>query len=265
MQLIDQRFPDEKEIGLAVCCDWHVGAGTCNYGGIKKWVEMILKKKWYVLILGDLLENATAGSVGSVFEQELTPQKQIEKVVEILEPIKDYIIGSVQGNHSARTVRVAGLDPDQVVAWELKFPHFGYTATGRIQVGSANWIIYGHHLSGGGATAGGKMNALKKMALTMPMADLYVGAHIHSVAADSDRVRRVALNGGSPRMYWHVRHFSGCGSTLDYTGSYAEAKNLPPAVLGQVVHFLGDRVVQRKDPDSMDRYKKPYQREVHLF
>ena len=45
-----------------------------------------------VVVLGDLIDNATQGSKGCVFSQREMPQKQIETIIELLYPIKEKII-----------------------------------------------------------------------------------------------------------------------------------------------------------------------------
>ena len=239
--ILDQRFPDRKEIGLAVCCDWHHGSKTSNLKAIQTWVDMIRDNQWYVLLMGDLTENATLGSVGSVFEQTITPQEQVDEVAEILMPVKDYILGSISGNHGMRTVKLTGLDPDMILAAKLGCPYFGYCVRGRIQVGSAHWVVVGHHGSGGGILKGSKLNMVEKLARIYPMADLYLMAHAHADLHASDSVMHISLNKGKAIQTEQLRRFSGCGSLLAYGGSYAEAKLFPPAAMAQVVHFLGDR------------------------
>jgi hypothetical protein len=263
--LIDQKFPDKKEIGLACCGDWHIGAQTCNEKAVDKWLNAVKQNKWYVLLMGDLTENATRGSVGAVFEQRLTPQEQVKRVIELLTPIKDYIIGGVSGNHGYRTVKECGIDPDEIISWELGVPHFGYTAQGRINVGGeTNWKIVAHHGAGGGVLQGSKLNMIKKLAAIYPMADLYMAGHTHSDVAGSDRVIDISMNRGIHLVY-KTRHFSGTGSLLDYDRSYAEQKLYPPASLAQVVHFLGSREHKTRDSEHPEKYIKPYRRIVHYF
>lgn len=265
--LIDQRFPDNKEIGLACIGDIHYGSQTCNEKALDSWIASVKKNKWYVILMGDLMENATMGSVGSVFEQRLTPQEQLRGIVDKLTPIKDYIIGGVSGNHGARTARVAGIDPDAIISYELGVPHYDYTAVGRIQVGKAHWAIVAHHGAGGGILQGSKLNMVKKLALIYPMADLYLAGHAHSDVSGSDRVFEISIS-GKPRTTGHIRHFSGTGSLLDYVGSYAEQKMFPPANLVQVVHFLGDHIGTH--PTGLvagegETWRKGFRREVFHF
>lgn len=265
MRVFDQQFPDKKKIGLACCGDWHLGAETCDEKAVDSWLDTIQEKEYYVILMGDITENATVGSVGAVFEQSLSPQEQVKLAVEKLSPIKDYIIGGISGNHGQRSKKTAGLDPDEIMCWELGVPYWGYAAMGRIRVGHANWQIFAHHGVGGGALLGSKLNVVaEKMTKIVPMADLYLAGHTHADVSGSDTRLYLSVNAGSTKVRKHQRHFSGTGSLLDYDESYAEGKLLPPASKAQVVHFLGDRFHEYQDGGDYE-YRKPYRREPHYF
>jgi len=219
-------------------------------------------------LLGDLTENALPSSVGSVFEQVYPPEEQLRVAHEILEPIRDYILGGVGGNHGHRTFRVAGVDPDQLICGNLGAPYFGSTCAGRVQVGSAHWRIMAHHGAGGGALLGSKLNVVaEKMTKIYPMEHLYLAGHTHADVAGSDRRKYVNVTSHGVEVKEHIRHFSGTGSLLSYDGSYAEDKLLPPASPVQVVHYLGDRVhrERKRGGTGQNLREMPYRREPHYF
>ena len=260
--LLDFKVPGKpKEIGLAVVCDVHFGADTCHEKGFKAWVARIKKEGWYWLGLGDLTENSLKTSVGDVYTQKYSPQKQLQGVCEILEPIAGHCLGMVAGNHGARTVRAAGIDIDNAIAANLGIKYYTFTVAGRIQIGDTNWRVMGHHTSGGGRTAGGKMNALVRMSEVWPAMNLYLGAHTHASLSYTDTIRRVSIHRSKAFETELIRNYSGCGSALRYAHSYAEAKMYAPASLCQVVHFLGARVNHRADKTKADRWLLPYRRQ----
>ena len=260
--VFDLKLPEKKKIGLAVCCDWHRGSHTCNESAIDRWIKLIKDNGWYVILLGDLTENSLPGSVGDVLRQTMSPDVQVRTTIEKLSPIRDYIIAGCDGNHGARTVRVAGMNPDEQISSGLGVPHFSNIIRGRIKVGVANWKVIGHHCAGGGALMGSKLNVIKKLALIDPMYDLYLGAHTHGDVSGSDVVYGLSLN-GKPKVTKLTRHFSGCGSTLAYEDSYAEAKMLAPAAMCQVVHHLFDKVHRLEDGAAAEAYYMPYIREPY--
>ena len=259
----DVRRPEDNEVGLAVCTDYHVGSKNCDVGAIKKWVQEIKDNGWLVLVLGDICEMSLKTSVGDVYEQVLSPSDQLKEATDLLAPIKDQIIGTIGGNHSQRVVRAVGMDPDAMLADNLGVPYAPFIMQGRIQVGDAHWKVVAHHGAGGGMLIGSKLNMAAKLSKIYPMADLLLVGHGHGDVAGSDVVYDLAINAGSVKQVRHTRHYSMCGSALEYEGSYAEAKMLAPAQMAQMVHYLGSRKHINK---GGERYKvKPFRREVRYF
>jgi len=259
----DFRFPDEEEIGLAVCCDWHLGSKQCDVAAVRDWVNTIKENGWNVLLGGDLLEMSLKNSVGDVYDQQLSPLEQIDIVVDILKPIKDQILHSVGGNHEYRVVKTVGIDPSLLIARELDVGYSPYQAVGRVQVGEAHWKIGLTHGAGGGMLIGSKLNTASKLAKVYPNLDLYLSGHTHTDVSASDTIKDISLNRGRVTETVSVRRFSGCGSLLSYEESYAEAKLMAPAAKAQVVHFLGDR--QRVSSDGVVFQNKSFRREVYHY
>jgi len=260
MKTFDQKFPKADEVILATMGDWHIGSATCDAKAVEDFISKVKKNKALVMMMGDLTENAIVGSVGSIFEQTLTPREQVKEVVRLLSPIKDQIIGGIGGNHGARTQKVAGLNPDEIICWELGVPFFGATAVGRIRVGkSTDWRIMAHHGAGGGALLGSKLNVIaEKMTKIIPIADLYIAGHTHADVAGSDTRPMIGLGSGRVQITRQRRHFSGTGSLLDYDNSYAENMLLPPASKVQIFHHLGQRI--HKSEVGEEKRVKAYKR-----
>lgn len=258
MQTFDQKFPDREEVILATMGDWHIGSRTCDTDAIDDFVRRVKDAGAIVLLMGDLTENSIMGSVGGVMKQTLSPKEQVKEAVRILEPIKDQIIGAIGGNHGARTVKVADIDPDEVMCWELGVPYFGSTAVGRIQVGgNTHWKVMAHHGAGGGALLGSKLNVIaEKMTKIVPMADLYLAGHTHADVAGSDTRPDIDITSGKVLIKTQRRHFSGTGSLLDYQESYAERMLLPPASKVQLFHHLGVRKNISRGGAYIKRYRR---------
>lgn len=261
--MFDIKLPSETEVGLAVVCDYHIGSKNCDIGAIKRWVAEIKTEGWLVLVLGDVMDMSLKTSVGDVYDQTLSPAEQLDEATALLDPIKDQIIGTIGGNHSQRVVRSVGMDPDAMLASNLGVPYEPFITQGRIQVGDAHWKVVAHHGAGGGMMIGSKLNMAAKLSKIYPMADLLLVGHGHGDVCGSDVVYDLALNHGKVKQTRHTRHYSMCGSTLEYEGSYAEAKMLAPAQMAQMCHFLGSRKHVSKGGDY---YKvKPFRRIVRYF
>ncbi len=260
LKVFDHKHTDKDEVILATMGDWHVGAATCDMDAVEDFVGRVKDNGAMVLLMGDLTENAIIGSVGAVFEQIMAPREQVKEVIRILEPIKDQIIGQVGGNHGNRTMKVAGINPDEIICWELQVPYFGHTAAGRIRVGrNTDWRIVAHHGAGGGRLLGSKLNVVsQKLPDIVPMADLYLAGHTHADVAGSDYRTAISLRSGTAQIVRQRRHFSGTGALLDYDGSYAEAMMLPPASKVQVMHYLGvsKHIAREGDEQFVKQYRR---------
>ena len=140
--------------------------------------------------MGDLFDAVTKQSLGNVYEQEYNLKTAKEFLTEELKPIKDKILGSIDGNHEERILKTVGDSPVSDLCYRLGIEYFpSWCAYLYLSVGDRKdykkdkrrtyvYTAYMHHLTGGGATIGGKFNRVKKLQL-MIMADIYCGAHVH--------------------------------------------------------------------------------------
>lgn len=196
MKIFDVILKDFEEIVVLILSDVHIGDMLCDTRRLREFVaEVESKPNVFVIINGDLLDNATIDSKGDSYKQKLTPNEQINKAVEILRPIKDHILVATEGNHEARTSKKAGINLIERVIKELGltkeagyerdvysegayllFVSFGKNR-GR-DTRQTVYAIYGKHGHGGGKRAGSKANALEDMLNTIN-ADIFLHSHTH--------------------------------------------------------------------------------------
>lgn len=165
------------DVNLYIIADVHNGAhGFCKEAFIN-YIERIRKDdKAAVIVLGDLIDNATQGSKGCVYSQRVSPQKQIESIIEMLYPVKDKIIFICSGNHEERTFRQTGSDAMYTICLGLgilekyNYVH-GYIT---IKAGAQTYKIYATH------NIGKSENKLKTMARVYADCDIIAGGHIHT-------------------------------------------------------------------------------------
>lgn len=165
------------EVHLYIAADVHKGAHGFAEKEFKRYVAKIQSDPLaVVIVLGDLIDNATQGSKGCVFSQREMPQKQIESIIHLLYPIKEKIIFFTIGNHEERTFRQTGSDPGYTMCLGLgcldkyNYVH-GYitiTACGK------PYKIYATH------NIGKSESKLKTSARSHPDCDLVIGAHVHT-------------------------------------------------------------------------------------
>jgi len=109
-----------RSIKLYPIADVHLGAKECDLANFRKFLEKIrLSEDSYIVLVGDLINNATRNSVSSIYEETLSPSAQCDLAVELLEPVKDRILGVVSGNHELRSVKDTDLDPTRFICERL--------------------------------------------------------------------------------------------------------------------------------------------------
>ncbi len=179
---------NNKWWNLLILGDFHIGQTACNENEIIKMVKYIQSKpisEHGVLLTGDLIENVHPTSKGSLFEMaHPDPEDQIDIVIEILEPIKKYILLMVDGNHEHRTANATGIDVMKTIATRLGgIPYYGYRAmidlTLKRRKITQTYNIYAEHGCGSiPNTVGGRYNKLAKIQNSI-VADAYIKGHIH--------------------------------------------------------------------------------------
>ena len=168
---------------------------TKKFRDMTKWIKD--KDHAYTFLMGDLFDAVTKQSLGNVYEQEYNLKTAKDYLTEELKPIKDKILGCIDGNHEARIERAVGDSPVYDLSYRLGIEYFpNWCAYLFLAVGKSRYqqdknrpIIYTaflHHMRGGGATPGGKINRLKRLK-GMALADLYCGAHIHLKATFKEK------------------------------------------------------------------------------
>jgi len=177
-----------KEIKLLCLSDFHIGDQLCNLKLIKEVLNEVKESpNTFIILNGDLMDNAITSSVGDTYAQVLSPTLQILKLCDLLEPIKDRILVIHPGNHENRTLKEDGIDIIKLVAkqlhiedrfsegWWYLYLTFGHCNKGR----PVMYTITGIHGYGGGRKNGGKINNLVEMSDKV-IADLYVMGHTHT-------------------------------------------------------------------------------------
>lgn len=228
-------YSSDDEVHLYIVSDVHIGAHGFEERAFQRYIAEIESDPLAaVIILGDLIDNAVQGSKGCVFSQRMMPQKQIERVIELLYPIKEKIIFFCLGNHEERSFRQTGNDPGYTVCLGLDcIDKYNYVH-GFITINAAGktYKLYATH------NIGRAESKLKTMARAHPDCDLVIGGHIHQA-----KVVPVAqqLHSGKIKTTYAVT-----GKAWLKDESYAISAAYEPVSDVQPLIILGDglRVVQ---------------------
>jgi hypothetical protein len=220
--------------------DVHYGSPQCDVKRFTNMLDYCLKTRTYVLLMGDLIENATRHSVGSgVYEQEESGDEQHEAMVAFLRPLADagLILGTHRGNHSERTYKESGFDIDKALARELKVTYLGDACWNKFIVGGQRYEIYSLHGRSGARFDGTALLAVERISTSF-FADLVCHAHMHKCCNSIVVMQKVRNH----LVREHKKHLLITGGYLKYDNSYGSALGLPISKLGSPkVRFFANR------------------------
>ena len=179
---------DLNSIEIHTFADLHIGDKHCDLTNIKKRIEYVKNKEnAYVILNGDLLNNAIKTSVSDIYSEKLTPMEELNRCVELFEPIKDKILCITTGNHERRTYNGSGIDLMEILSKELRIEERFSNASAVlfIRLGwnksrkRKQWYsIFVTHGSGGGRKVGAKAVRLADMENIVDC-DIYIHSHTH--------------------------------------------------------------------------------------
>ena len=210
----------------------HIGAPQADLAFIRQHVARIAADPdGRYVYLGDGGECVTKASKGELYEQTASPDRQIDIVADLLEPIRGKGLFGISGNHDRRIAKLSGLDWTKALCAQLGIPYLGLAAMARFTLSaygrSLAWDTFWHHGADSSAVLGGKLNAAKKLE-HLAEVDAVFSAHSH-IALDAPPTYRLRLDPQGRRVsYREVRNFI-CGCAYDSTvPGYAMEKGYPP-------------------------------------
>lgn len=228
MKDISIHLSKAPTIDLIVIADLHIGDSLVNAAAVKQRIDYALQhNNAYVVLNGDLINNATKTSVSDIYSEIHSPQQAIDRAVELLTPLAKggKIIAITDGNHERRTYRNDGLSPTRIIADRLGVTD-KLTDTSvclHIALGKQQYTVYATHGSGGGRMISGKMLKLDRLA-DICDADVYVMSHVHQPGA----YRRAYYRQQGGKSVKVDKLFILTAATMDY-GGYADTAGMQPA------------------------------------
>lgn len=212
--------------------DLHLGHPQSQVEKAKAMLDYALEKKIYVFCMGDMIECGLTGSVGdSVYQQELNPQRQMEEVIDLLQPLADagLIIGYLTGNHEVRITNNTSIDISKVICRQLGVTYLGYAGWTVASVDGIRYSIYTTHGSGGSRFVYTKLAKVIQLASYIS-SDIISMAHVHSIA--SQVILKQSYNRTLNKIEEIKQYVCLTGSYISWSGTYAESMGFPPTKLG---------------------------------
>jgi len=185
-ELIKHKFGrGMSEMNIYPIGDLHVGSTECNLAMWLKWKEIVLADpNGYVVIVGDMLDNTLKNSKGNCYDNAMSPRQAKEFLLEELRPLKDRILGVVQGNHCYRSTMLTGDCPlyDIMCKLDLEDLYRENMAFIKVNLGQrkkdrqCSYVFTLAH--------GGSRNKVSNFGYSIDGTDVFVTGHTHSPECD---------------------------------------------------------------------------------
>ena len=184
------KIPDFKGKAIvAPMFDVHFGSHAHKYEKFLQYVRWVKETpNVYVILGGDIMENAIDDGRGMTYDQDHNPQSQLTILTEILSPIAHRILVSVPGNHEQRTEKKTGIDVAQVLAERLKVPYFPGPVFMSVTANTYQWTYYISHGYGNSQTKGGKANMAARPKGWTGLVHFFVSGHVHDCVVSSENI-----------------------------------------------------------------------------
>ena len=218
--------------------DVHYGAVEHNEQAWQKLLKYIQDNtQVYVIIGGDMMNNATRSSVSNIFEETVRPREQKRYMVEALKPIRDKILCIVPGNHERRSVKDADDEPLYDIACcldleEIYRPNIAFMA---VQLGEdlrgenrarETYKFAVTHGAGGGIYTGATVNRNERFGNLIEGIDILLVGHTHK--GTLSRPSKLVFDVNRNTVYQKEYVVMSMVSWMSY-GGYAAQKMLLPS------------------------------------
>lgn len=211
-----------KKFYIFPLSDLHLGSKQCDIHFFNKWrreFENTSDNKC-IYLLGDLLEFPTT-RIDS-YSVNMSTHDALERLVNFLEPYKEYIRYVCTGNHEARSLKDFNYDITKTIASRLDSSYTRSDFFDKLHLEGGDLVVYGKH---GTKISKNPLLAMNNFVNDMNHidADLYIHGHNHYTSYYSQFQR--SADNGKRRFYLFSGHF------LKYDG-YARNKGLlfsPPS------------------------------------
>lgn len=246
--MIVKKFPKNDDITIYPISDVHLGAAEYMANEWQAFCKKVLDNpNAYLVLGGDLIDNATKTSVASPWDNTMRPSDQKKLMANLLKPIKDRILCIIPGNHCGRN-RDVDDDPMYDVACKLDIedvyrPNMAFV---KIQIGdkktnglrNPTYMLCVAHGAGSSIYVGGAAAKGERFGMAIDGCDCLITGHTHKPAdLPNAKIYIDKLNNKISVKPWR---YIVCSSWLGYAG-YAAKKMLSPTAYAEQTLILHGR------------------------
>jgi len=232
---------DQPELTLYPLACMHLGSPQCDMKFIREHLGRIKEDpgaRW--VYMGDGGECVTKLSKGDVYGQLLSPQAQMEALIDILQPIRDRGLFGVRGNHGNRIYKETGLSFDQNLCLRLGLPYLGISTFANVVINRSSYDMFFHHGIDSGTPLAAKIKRAEDFGKYIN-ADAIFTAHSH-VAIDLQPAALLEVDNVNRKVRTKLRHQYICGSAYDSRTGYAEDRGYPPLLPSYLAVTFSGRI-----------------------
>lgn len=223
----------EKSVFIAPLFDVHFGQKAHKFEKFRSYLRWIEDTpNVYVILGGDLMENAIDDGRGMTYDQIHNPESQFNQMYRMLAPIAHKVLVSVPGNHEERTYKKTGIDIAAVMAQRLNVPYFAGPTFLDVLYAGQRFTFYVWHGRGNSQTKGGKMNAAGRARKFTSLVHFYVSGHTHDRVCEAETMLypNPLTCTLEQKQQWTIV----APSFLDWYDTYAYRAGYPPPAKGGV-------------------------------
>lgn len=189
-EMIIHKFPERQDITIIPIADVHLGARECMEQEFISFIDSIKDKPNVYLVLGgDLINNATRSSVSNIFEETMRPADQKKEMSKILAPVAHKILAAVSGNHERRSGKDADddatydilckIDREEVYRENMAFVKTQFGERDGAGQSNPTYTIVVTHGAGGGALTSGAVLKGERFGYAVDGMDALIMGHTH--------------------------------------------------------------------------------------
>lgn len=249
-EMITHEFPNRDDITIIPISDVHLGAREHRS---QDWIDFCTRvathPNVYVMLGGDLINNATRSSVSNVFDDTMRPSEQKKLMAKMLEPIRDKILCCVSGNHERRSGKDVDDDPTYDIMCKLDLEHLYRENMVFVKIRIGNPCLSGMtnptysivvtHGAGGGIYTGAAVNRNERFGYVIDGMDCLIVGHTHKPTISQPS--KIFIDTHNNKISMKPFKVISATSWLDYGGYAAQKMLLPTSHALQTVTLRGKR------------------------
>lgn len=248
--MIVRKFPNNNDLHLHFIADVHLGAPEHMAPEWQAFCDHILEDpNAYLILGGDMINNATRSGLSNVFDETLRPREQKIRMAEMLAPLAKRILCAVPGNHEGRSGKDADDDPMYDILCKINCEDLyrENMAFLKIQCGkqraagdtNPTYMLTVLHGTGGGIWTGAAVNRNERFGYTIDGTDALLVGHSHKPYVAQPG--KIYIDKYNNKVSIKPLKIIAATSWMKYGGYAAKKQMLPASHAPQVITLHGDK------------------------